>query len=55
VGETTRIEWADATFNPWWGCEKVSPACTNCYAERDAKRYGHKVWGKAAPRRFLSE
>ncbi len=21
------------TFNPWWGCLKVSPACKHCYAE----------------------
>lgn len=54
MGKTTSIEWTHHTFNPWWGCEKVSPACTNCYAERDAKRYGHHVWGKAAPRRTLS-
>jgi protein gp37 len=29
------IEWTDATFNPWSGCTKVSPACQNCYAEVD--------------------
>lgn len=29
----TTIEWADHTFNPWWGCVKVSPECDNCYAE----------------------
>lgn len=51
----TAIEWCDYTFNPWWGCEKVSPGCQQCYAESDAKRYGHAVWGKDAPRRFLSD
>lgn len=40
MGETTAIEWTDATWNPWMGCTKVSPACQNCYAERDMKRYG---------------
>jgi protein gp37 len=50
----TSIEWADYTFNPWWGCEKVSPACTNCYAETFANRIGQKVWGKNAPRRTMS-
>lgn len=49
------IEWTHYTFNPWWGCAHVSPGCTNCYAESMAKRYGHAVWGKPAPRRFLSD
>lgn len=40
MGENTKIEWATHTFNPWVGCEKVSPACTNCYAESWAKRTG---------------
>ena len=40
MGKTTAIEWTDATWNPWIGCTKVSPACQNCYAERDMKRYG---------------
>jgi protein gp37 len=33
VAETTGIEWCDSTFNPWIGCEKVSPGCAHCYAE----------------------
>lgn len=33
MAETTGISWADATFNPWVGCEKVSPGCAHCYAE----------------------
>ncbi|MDW3683896.1 phage Gp37/Gp68 family protein [Cupriavidus sp. CV2] len=33
MSETTKIEWTDATFNPWIGCAKVSPACDHCYAE----------------------
>jgi protein gp37 len=53
MAETTGITWTDHTFNPWWGCVKVSPACTHCYAERDAKRYGHDVWGPEAERRFF--
>jgi protein gp37 len=36
----TKIEWADATWNPFIGCSKVSPACDNCYAERWAVRTG---------------
>lgn len=55
MAKKSKISWTDSTFNPWWGCEKVSPACDACYAERDAKRYGFSVWGKGAPRRFLSD
>ncbi len=29
----TKIEWADATWNPVIGCEQVSPGCANCYAK----------------------
>lgn len=51
----TNIEWTDFTFNPWWGCSRVSPACRFCYADRDARRYGHEVWRRKGPRRMLSE
>lgn len=37
MGEETSIAWADASWNPVIGCKKVSPACTNCYAETYAK------------------
>lgn len=40
MAKQTKIEWATATWNPWIGCTKVSPACDNCYAERWAKRCG---------------
>lgn len=55
MGQNSRIEWTNHTFNPWWGCVKVSPACDHCYAESLAKRTGHPVWGKDAPRRFFGE
>ncbi len=53
MSEKTGISWTDHTFNPWWGCVKVSPACVNCYAERDSNRYGFKVWGPESERRFF--
>ena len=31
------IEWADESWNYWWGCLKVSPGCNGCYAERFTK------------------
>lgn len=55
MGKNTEISWAHHTFNPWWGCEKVSDACAHCYAETWAKRCGKAVWGKEAPRRFFGE
>jgi protein gp37 len=35
---STKIEWAEETWNPITGCTKISPGCKNCYAERMAKR-----------------
>lgn len=63
MGAVSQISWTDATFNPWVGCQKVSPACTNCYAEvstpvRVAGKIGLKLWGPesaGAVRRVASE
>ena len=29
----TKIQWAEETWNPVTGCDKVSPGCKHCYAE----------------------
>lgn len=55
VGETTAISWCHHTFNTHWGCEKISPACDNCYAESTSKRYGFKIWGQDSERRFFGD
>jgi protein gp37 len=56
VSEKSAIEWTDATFNPWWGCSRVSPACAHCYADATAKRFGQAgLWEDGGRRRFLSE
>lgn len=55
MGESTAIAWTDHTFNPWWGCERVSPGCQHCYAETFAKRTGNLVWGKNADRRRFGD
>lgn len=34
MGTDTKIEWADHTWNPWYGCTLVSEGCANCYALR---------------------
>jgi len=39
------IEWTESTWNPITGCNKISPGCKNCYAERLAKRL--KAMGQA--------
>lgn len=52
MAEQTAISWADATFNPWIGCTKVSPACDHCYAARDNERRGWVPgWGAGVARR----
>jgi len=51
----SKIEWTTHTFNPWWGCTKVSDGCKFCYAEALSKRYGHRVWGRLSSRRLLSD
>lgn len=54
MGKNSGIEWTEHTFNPWWGCTKVSAGCTNCYAETWAKRTGGPgIWGADAGRRFF--
>jgi protein gp37 len=57
MGADTRIEWATHTFNPWSGCQKVSPACDHCYAETQAKRAPRTFggWGPGAERKRTSE
>lgn len=54
MGENSKIEWTDHTFNPWLGCTKVSPGCDHCYAEAWSKRFGFVQWGNH-PRRRNSE
>lgn len=63
----TKIEWTSAvkpdgtvvpgyTFNAWEGCQKVSPGCANCYAERRDKQYhGGEHWGPNGTRKMMSE
>ena len=52
MAEQSGISWTDATFNPWIGCTKVSPACDWCYAESDNnRRKWVEGWGPGVPRR----
>ena len=56
MAEVSAISWTDATFNPWIGCTKISPACDHCYAARDNNlRKWVPAWGEvgkpATPRK----
>jgi protein gp37 len=45
MAHKSQIEWTESTWNPVTGCNKISPGCKNCYAERLAKRL--KAMGQA--------
>ncbi len=53
--KNTKIQWCHHTFNPWWGCVKVSEGCNFCYAEAFSRRLGKKLWGKNSERLFFGE
>lgn len=55
MGVITAIEWADASWSPWEGCQKVGPGCDHCYAEsmNNWLRRGEN-WGPGALRRIYS-
>lgn len=60
MGANSKIKWTDHTFNPWMGCEKISPACANCYAEvstpvRVHRAHGMELWGGHARRKIKSD
>ena len=57
MGEITKIQWCDHTFNPWRGCVKVAAGCANCYAEKQSKRNPNVlgVWGADGTRVVASE
>jgi len=56
MGEVTKIEWCDHTFNPWWGCTQVSPLCDRCYAMAlDVRWFKGAHWGPGAPRRYFGD
>jgi protein gp37 len=55
VGKNSEIEWTHHTFNPWWGCAKLSEACEHCYAEVWSKRSGSTIWGSRGTRRFFGD
>lgn len=49
MGDNSKIEWTDATWNPVVGCKHVHPGCENCYAEQHSARMA-RMGGKAGQR-----
>lgn len=43
MGDKSKIEWTEASWNPIVGCSKVSEGCRNCYAIRAANRMNGSV------------
>lgn len=57
--QDSKISWTDHTFNPWLGCSKISPGCSFCYAEIQARKLeaAHNtgpLWGERANRHVTS-
>ncbi|MNR93472.1 Phage protein Gp37/Gp68 [compost metagenome] len=53
MGDNTKIEWADASWNPIVGCTKVSEGCRNCYAfDLHTMRHKAKLEGKQLPEQY---
>lgn len=46
---STKIEWAEETWNPVVGRSKISEGCKNCYAERMATRLASIALAKGTP------
>lgn len=45
---TTSIEWATHVWNPFTGCDRVSPGCAHCYAAEVAASNQRKEVGRLA-------
>lgn len=65
MGDTTKITWANHTWNPWRGCEHATygednrphPGCLHCYAENQAERSPGVLgeWGPGSNRVIAAE
>lgn len=40
MSDRTIIAWTEHTWNPWRGCDKVSPGCAHCYMFTAQRRSG---------------
>lgn len=54
MGDSTVIAWTQHTWNPWRGCDKITPGCAHCYMFTAQERFGTdpsvvtrtKTWGE---------
>jgi protein gp37 len=51
MGDRTKIEWTDGTWNPVAGCRKISEGCRHCYAMTDAARIVARLRGLPSTQR----
>ena len=49
MGQFSRIEWTDSTWNPVTGCTAVSPGCDHCYALTLAQRRLRSLYLRQPP------
>jgi len=49
MGDRSKIEWTDSTWNAVTGCTEVSPGCDHCYARTLAHGKLAKVYGARLP------
>lgn len=49
MGQRSRIEWTDTTWNPVTGCTAVTTGCDNCYAHALAQRRLRSHYLRRAP------
>lgn len=53
MSDNTKIQWADATWNPITGCTKISAGCKNCYAaELHDRRHRAYLQGAKLPAQY---
>lgn len=49
MGQKSKIEWTDATWNPTTGCTKVSDGCDHCYAHKLAHERLAQLYSRQLP------
>lgn len=53
MGDKSKIQWTDATWNPTVGCSRVSEGCRNCYAfSLHDMRHKAYMEGKKLPKQY---
>jgi protein gp37 len=49
MGQKSKIEWTDATWNPTTGCTKLTAGCDNCYAHTLAHGRLSDIYARRLP------